>query len=100
MATHGAGSCSTRTASAPSPNPATPHPPTSPTTAPGTTASWPAVSSAGLNALLLARIRAGRQGTVVHLARPSGRVTRLLELTGADQVFAVDSDVPWPRPAR
>ncbi|MFF9646707.1 STAS domain-containing protein [Kitasatospora aureofaciens] len=54
----------------------------------------------GLNALLPARIQAARQGTVVHLARPSDQVARLLELTGCDQVFPVDLDVPPPRSAR
>ncbi|MFG3229950.1 STAS domain-containing protein [Kitasatospora sp. NPDC048194] len=42
------------------------------------------IDSSGLNALLLARIQADRQGTTVHLARPSERVARLLELTGAE----------------
>ncbi|MEU6973046.1 STAS domain-containing protein [Kitasatospora aureofaciens] len=58
------------------------------------------IDSAGLNALLLTRIQADRQGTVVHLAKPSERVARLLEITGADQVFPVDPDVPAPRPPR
>ncbi|MFJ9777778.1 STAS domain-containing protein [Kitasatospora sp. NPDC101157] len=58
------------------------------------------IDSAGLNALLLTRIQADRQGTVVHLAQPSERVARLLEITGADRVFPVDPDLPAPRPSR
>ena len=50
--------------------------------------------SSGLNALLIARREAHRQGTAVHLARPSHAVTRLLEITGADKVFTVDEHVP------
>ncbi|WP_405000773.1 STAS domain-containing protein [Kitasatospora cathayae] len=45
------------------------------------------MDSAALNALLLARIQARRQGTVVHLARPSHQVARLLDITGCDQVL-------------
>ncbi|MFC9331731.1 STAS domain-containing protein [Kitasatospora sp. NPDC057015] len=50
--------------------------------------------STGLNALLQARIDAEGQGTVIHLARPASAVARLLEITGADQVFPIDPDVP------
>ncbi|GHH82081.1 anti-sigma factor antagonist [Kitasatospora indigofera] len=50
--------------------------------------------STGLNALLQARIDAERQGTVVHLARPTPAVARVLEITGADQVFPVDPGPP------
>ncbi|MFF1868788.1 STAS domain-containing protein [Kitasatospora herbaricolor] len=50
--------------------------------------------SAGLNTLLQARRNAERQDMVLRLARPSDIVTRLLEMTGVDQVFPVDSDVP------
>ncbi|MER6400834.1 STAS domain-containing protein [Kitasatospora sp. NPDC001603] len=52
------------------------------------------MDSAGLNALLIARIEAARQGTVVRLARPSHAVARMLEITGADQVFPIEQDVP------
>lgn len=58
------------------------------------------MDSAGLNALLLARIQAHRQGTVIHLARPSHQVARLLDITGCDQAFPIDPDAPSPRPAR
>ncbi|MFJ9775749.1 STAS domain-containing protein [Kitasatospora sp. NPDC101157] len=58
------------------------------------------IDSAGLNALLLTRIQADRQGTVVHLVQPSERVARLLEVTGADRVFPVDPDIPAPQPPR
>ena len=50
--------------------------------------------SAGLNALLLTRLDAGRQHMAVHLARPTHIVTRVLEITGTDRVFPVDPDVP------
>ncbi|MFD0260075.1 STAS domain-containing protein [Kitasatospora indigofera] len=50
--------------------------------------------SSGLNALLQARIDAQGQGSVLRLARPTPAVARLLEITGADQVFPVDPDVP------
>ncbi|MER6302038.1 STAS domain-containing protein [Kitasatospora sp. NPDC001539] len=58
------------------------------------------MDSAGLNALLLARIQARRQGTVIHLVHPSQQVARLLDITGCDQVFPVDPDVPSPWPSR
>ncbi|WP_043478046.1 STAS domain-containing protein [Kitasatospora sp. MBT66] len=58
------------------------------------------MDSTGLNALLLARIEAARAGTTVHLARPSHIVARLLEITGTDQVFPIDPDVPAARSAR
>ncbi|MFF1875082.1 STAS domain-containing protein [Kitasatospora herbaricolor] len=50
--------------------------------------------STGLNVLLQARTDAERQGTVVHLARPTPAVARVLEITGADQLFPVDPDLP------
>ncbi|MFD0264889.1 STAS domain-containing protein [Kitasatospora indigofera] len=50
--------------------------------------------SAGLNTLLQARREAERQDTVIRLARPSDIVTRLLEMTGVDQLFPVDRVVP------
>ncbi|MFI8085820.1 STAS domain-containing protein [Kitasatospora sp. NPDC086009] len=52
------------------------------------------MDSTGLNALLVARREAARQGTVVRLARPSHAVARVLEMTGADRVFPVEQDVP------
>ncbi|MFD9597130.1 STAS domain-containing protein [Kitasatospora sp. NPDC059973] len=58
------------------------------------------MDSTGLNALPRARIEAERQGTTLHLARPSASVARILELTGADHVFPVDPHVPAPRAAR
>jgi anti-anti-sigma factor len=45
--------------------------------------------SAGLNALLRLRLQAVGRGIPVHLAAVPERVTRLLEVTGADQVFPV-----------
>ncbi|MFD0258935.1 STAS domain-containing protein [Kitasatospora indigofera] len=50
--------------------------------------------SAGLNTLLQTRFDAERQGTELRVGRPTDIVTRVLEMTGTDQVFAVDSDVP------
>ncbi|GHH80519.1 anti-sigma factor antagonist [Kitasatospora indigofera] len=50
--------------------------------------------SAGLNALLQTRLDAERQETAVHLARPTDIVTRVLEITGAAQLFPVDPDIP------
>lgn len=50
--------------------------------------------SAGLNALLMARLDAERQDTVVRLARPTHIVARVLEISGADKVFRVDPDLP------
>ncbi|MFE2916999.1 STAS domain-containing protein [Kitasatospora indigofera] len=54
--------------------------------------------SSGLNALVQGRIEAERQSTVVHLARPAAAVTRLLEITGADRIFRIDTDVPARMP--
>ncbi|MFE2916941.1 STAS domain-containing protein [Kitasatospora indigofera] len=53
--------------------------------------------SAGLNALLQIRLDAERQGTVVHLGRPTHIVTRVLEMTRADLLFPLDPDVPAVR---
>ncbi|MFD0264894.1 STAS domain-containing protein [Kitasatospora indigofera] len=53
--------------------------------------------SAGLNVLLQIRLDAERQGTVVHLARPTHIVTRVLEMTRADLLFPLDPDVPAVR---
>ncbi|MET9617517.1 STAS domain-containing protein [Kitasatospora indigofera] len=50
--------------------------------------------SSGLNTLVQARLDAERQDTAVHLARPSDIVMRVLEITGVDQAFPVDKDVP------
>ncbi|MFE3109709.1 STAS domain-containing protein [Kitasatospora indigofera] len=50
--------------------------------------------SSGLNTLVQARRDAECQDTVVHLARPSDIVARVLEITGVDQIFPVDKDVP------
>lgn len=58
------------------------------------------MDSTGLNALLLARTEAARAGTTLHLARPSHTVARVLEITGADQGFPIDPNVPAARPAR
>ncbi|MFE2729476.1 STAS domain-containing protein [Kitasatospora sp. NPDC059327] len=52
------------------------------------------MDSSGLNALLLARAEAARADTTVHLARLTPSAARLLETTGADQVFPIDPDVP------
>ncbi|MFD8695413.1 STAS domain-containing protein [Kitasatospora purpeofusca] len=54
------------------------------------------MDSSGLNALLRARTRAERQGTVLHLADPSPRVLRLLEITGTDRVFQLLDARPAP----
>ncbi|MFC9331866.1 STAS domain-containing protein [Kitasatospora sp. NPDC057015] len=54
--------------------------------------------STGLSTLLQSRIYAERQRTAVHLARPTHIVARVLEITGADQVFPIDSEVPAPAP--
>lgn len=58
------------------------------------------MDSSGLNVLLLAQIEAARAGTTIHLARATGAVARVLEITGADQVFPVDPDVPGSRTER
>ncbi|MFC8450165.1 STAS domain-containing protein [Kitasatospora sp. NPDC057223] len=50
--------------------------------------------SSGLNTLLQARIEAARHGTVIHLARPAHAVSRLLEMTGAAQLFPVVQEIP------
>ncbi|MFD5918742.1 STAS domain-containing protein [Kitasatospora sp. NPDC058201] len=52
------------------------------------------MDSSGLNALLRARLLAAGAGAEVRLVRPPRQVARLLEMTGADRVFAVDPDVP------
>ncbi|MCX5215299.1 STAS domain-containing protein [Kitasatospora sp. NBC_00240] len=46
--------------------------------------------SSGLNGLLKGRIEAERQGVTIHLGRPAPTVARVLQITGADQVFPVD----------
>ncbi|MBV6702964.1 STAS domain-containing protein [Kitasatospora aureofaciens] len=56
------------------------------------------MDSAGLNALLLARIQAHRQGTVVHLARPSERVAGCWRSPGPTGCFP--SIRTYPRPGR
>ncbi|MFJ1709536.1 STAS domain-containing protein [Kitasatospora sp. NPDC088346] len=45
-------------------------------------------------ALLQARTEAERQGVTLHLAHPTHPVARVLEITGADQVFPVDQEDP------
>lgn len=50
--------------------------------------------SSALNAMLLAHRQAQRTGTQLRLASPGGIVARMLELTGADQVFPVDRRPP------
>ena len=55
--------------------------------------------STGLGTLLRARDDAAHQGAALHLAHPTRIVARLLEITGADQVFTIDPDLPAPRPA-
>ncbi|MFD9129454.1 STAS domain-containing protein [Kitasatospora sp. NPDC059571] len=50
--------------------------------------------SMGLNGLLLAQRDAGRRGIGFALARPSAAVVRLLDLTGAAEVFTILPDAP------
>ncbi|MEV6734430.1 STAS domain-containing protein [Streptomyces sp. NPDC051364] len=45
--------------------------------------------SSGLNALLQARLTAEQHGRRIRLHAPSPQVIRLLEVTGADQLFPV-----------
>ncbi|MFC6600301.1 STAS domain-containing protein [Kitasatospora paranensis] len=52
------------------------------------------MDSSGLNTLLRARMAAVRQGTIVHLARPSHPVVRVLRITGTDRLFDIDQDAP------
>ena len=56
------------------------------------------MDSSGLSALLHARRDAERTGAVVRLARLPHRVARILEITGADQVFAAAPDIPGAVP--
>ncbi|WP_269854492.1 STAS domain-containing protein [Streptomyces sp. RPT161] len=49
--------------------------------------------STGLNALLRLRLDAQGRGVPVHLAALTDRVARLLEITGADQIFPVHPSV-------
>jgi anti-anti-sigma factor len=49
--------------------------------------------STGLNALLRLRLDAQGRGVPVHLAAVTDRVARVLEITGADQVFPVHPSV-------
>ncbi|MCX5215830.1 STAS domain-containing protein [Kitasatospora sp. NBC_00240] len=46
--------------------------------------------STGIDALLLARTEAGRQGVTLHLAHPTHAVARVLEITGTDRMIPVD----------
>ncbi|MFE9905091.1 STAS domain-containing protein [Streptomyces achromogenes] len=55
------------------------------------------MDSTGLNTLLAARLTASRQGTVVHLARPSHRVDRLLDSPAPTR--SSPSTTPCPHPA-
>ncbi|MEV8098221.1 STAS domain-containing protein [Kitasatospora sp. NPDC085879] len=48
--------------------------------------------SSGLNALLKARDRAGREGVPVRVARPSRQVARLLRLTATAGLFQFQAD--------
>ena len=50
--------------------------------------------STGLNALLRTRTEAQRKGVAFHLARPTDIVARFPTITGTDQVFFIDQDVP------
>lgn len=55
--------------------------------------------SSGPNALLAARLHAVEAGRVLRLACPSRRMLRLLELTGAKPLFAIDAThLPDPSP--
>ncbi|MEV7178980.1 STAS domain-containing protein [Kitasatospora sp. NPDC093679] len=47
-------------------------------------------TSAGLNALLRARLAATAAGVILRLAAPSPQLVRLLGLTEADTVFDID----------
>lgn len=49
--------------------------------------------STGLNALLAARLRAERQGTVLRLAAVPPATNRMFGITGADTVFQLYPDV-------
>ncbi|MEU6892485.1 STAS domain-containing protein [Streptomyces sp. NPDC046557] len=49
--------------------------------------------SSGLNLLLAARLDAEKAGLGVRLAAPTQQLLRLLEITGADTVFTVDTTV-------
>ncbi|RSS58113.1 STAS domain-containing protein [Streptomyces sp. WAC06614] len=51
--------------------------------------------SAGLNVLLAARQRACTEGKHLVLAAPSHQMIRLLELTGAEDLFAFAPAVAW-----
>ncbi|MGW1774874.1 STAS domain-containing protein [Streptomyces sp. NPDC002104] len=48
--------------------------------------------SSGLNALLHARITAEEHGRQITLHAPNQQVTKLLELTGTDRLFAITHD--------
>ncbi|MFF4324574.1 STAS domain-containing protein [Streptomyces sp. NPDC001568] len=50
--------------------------------------------SSGLNALLAARLLAQERGRVLRLAGPSRQVLRLLEMTGAKDLFPIDAAPP------
>lgn len=49
--------------------------------------------SSGLNLLLAARLDAEKAGLGVRLAAPTQQLLRLLEITGADTVFTIDTTV-------
>ncbi|MGW6917342.1 STAS domain-containing protein [Kitasatospora sp. NPDC054939] len=46
--------------------------------------------STGIDALLLARTEADRQGVTLYLAHPIQAVTRVLEITGIDRTIPVE----------
>ncbi|MGW6864814.1 STAS domain-containing protein [Streptomyces sp. NPDC054901] len=50
--------------------------------------------SSGLNALLAARLQAEELGRVLRLAGPSRQMLRLLEMTGARELFRIDAQPP------
>ncbi|MFJ9523625.1 STAS domain-containing protein [Kitasatospora sp. NPDC101801] len=57
------------------------------------------MDSTGLDVLIRAHLEAARTGTALRLARPSQSVTRILKLTGTDQVLLTDLDLSAARPA-
>ncbi|MFD8789450.1 STAS domain-containing protein [Streptomyces vinaceus] len=50
--------------------------------------------SSGLNALLSARLHAMESGRVLRLAGPTNQMLRLLEMTGARELFPIDGAPP------
>lgn len=50
--------------------------------------------SAGLNALLQARLMCGESGRALTLANPGPQISRLLNITGADTLFDITDPMP------